>query len=209
VAAALLLAAAWLLLEPGDAPRPGRPASAPVGAGATPMTGEPPPRAPRAAAAPSAPSPAGRAPTAAAPARPIPVHPPDDLLDTPAWRSARLAFRPRELGALGPYVRQGLASARREMASCFGQAGATAPPDHPEADPDDDAPPPPSSEPAVLLLFLEARQGALDVIDARAEVLGSVPAEQVACCIEALRGREIPVLGAEPGRRYRLKLRLP
>lgn len=140
-----------------------------------------------------------------------PASSPSDDLDGPSWRSSRLAFRPRELGKLGPYVKAGLDAARRDMEFCYRQAAsapASAPRSAEPAEESDDEPSP-SQDPAVLLLYLEARDGALDVVEARTEYAGSLPRELVACCREVLRGRQIPAFGAEPGRRYRLKYRLP
>jgi hypothetical protein len=105
---------------------------------------------------------------------------------------------------MGPYVKAGLDAARREMGFCFRQAGgspagASAPVANPDA---------PSSEPAVLLLYLEAREGAIDVVGSRTEFLGASTAALVDCCREVLRGWEIPAFGAVPGRRYRVKFQL-
>ncbi len=115
-----------------------------------------------------------------------------------------MAFRLRELGPMGPYVKAGLDAARREMAFCFRQAGgAPAGAPAPVADPDA-----PSPDPAVLLLYLEAREGAIDVVGSRTEYLGTLAPELVECCREVLRGWEIPAFSAVPGRRYRLKFQL-
>jgi len=101
-------------------------------------------------------------------------------------------------------VKAGLDAARRDMAFCFSRAGDAPAP----AEGSDDGAPPPPSDPAVLLLYLEAREGALDVIEATTERLGTAAPELVECCREVLRGREIPAFDAVPGRRYRLTYRL-
>jgi hypothetical protein len=130
--------------------------------------------------------------------------PPDDGLDGPSWRSSRLAFRPRELGKVGRYVKVGLDAARRDMAFCFrGTGGDPAP-----ADGSDDGTPRLPSAPGILLLYIEAREGALDIIEARTERLGTATPELVECCRGVLRGRHIPAFDAMPGRRYRVKFRL-
>ena len=175
-----------------------------------------PPPAPVAAAPPVAPAAAGPAvgPPADAPAVALPMPPPRDALDTPEWRSARLAFRPRELGKLGPYVKVGLDAARRDMGFCFQRAAARAGPAPAAADqldapnPPDDAAPPSAPDPAILLLYMEAREGALDIVDTRTEHLGTSSPELVECCREVLRGMEIKAFGTVPGRRYRIKFRL-
>jgi hypothetical protein len=105
-------------------------------------------------------------------------------------------------------VKAGLAAARRDMAFCFRQAGAAAEAAPPAGEVPDDAPPPPPSDPAVLLLYLEAREGALDIVDTRTEHRGTTAPELVECCREVLRGLEIPAFNVVPGQRYRLKYRL-
>ena len=130
--------------------------------------------------------------------------PPDDGLDGPSWKSSRLAFRPRELGKVGRHVKIGLDAARRDMASCFGRTGGDTAP----AGSSDRAAPPVPRDPGVLLVYIEAREGALDVIEARTERLGTATPELVECCRGVLRGRQIPAPGAVAGRRYRVKFRL-
>jgi len=122
---------------------------------------------------------------------------PQDEPDLASWDSARFAFTFRELGAMGPYVKVGLDGARRDMAFCFDQPGAAA------ADPAEV-----SSQPAVLLLYLEAREGAIDVVDVRAERLGGATSPFVECCRQVLRGLEIPAFKAVPGQRYRVRFQL-
>ena len=192
VTAALVLGTAWLLWERGETRKP-LPSSGgidgPGPGNAIPTDGA------RASAHPDAGTkgPSGPVPPRAVP-EPAPPPGPDDGLDAPSWRDSRLAFRPRELGKIGPYVKAGLDAARREMAFCYRQAGGP--------------PPPRTSDPAILLLYLEAREGALDIIDTRTEYLGTSAPEVVECCREVLRGREIPAFDTEPGRRYRVKYRL-
>jgi hypothetical protein len=135
--------------------------------------------------------------------------PPRDALDSASWRSSKLAFRPRELGKLGPYVKVRLDAARRDMDFCFQQATARGEPAAPAGEQPEDAPPPVRPDPAILLLYMEAREGALDIVDTRVEYRGTSSPELVECCREVLRGTEIKVFGAVPGQRYRLKFRLP
>jgi hypothetical protein len=145
---------------------------------------------------------AGASPPAASAAAARPA--PDEGPGGAAWRKARVAFQLRELGRMAPYVKTALDDARREMAFCFRGAA------HADAGgpaPDGDAPAP-RPRPAILLLYLEAREGALDVVDTRTDHLGDASPEVVECCREVLRGLEIPAFGAVPGARYRLKLPL-
>ncbi|MFL5404715.1 MAG: hypothetical protein ACJ79O_02530, partial [Myxococcales bacterium] len=152
----------------------------------------PPTAAPAALAATGSSEPAGA--ERVQPAAPQAGPAPDQEGDLSSWRSAKFAFTFRELGAMGPYVKVALDGARRDMAFCFDQADA----------PDPDAP----RDPAVLLLYLEGREGALDVVDARAERLGRRTPELVECCRQVLRGLEIPAFKAVPGQRYRLRFQL-
>jgi hypothetical protein len=106
----------------------------------------------------------------------------------------------RDLGPLAAYVRTGLNDARREMGHCFeADAAVRARAADPDAAP---------TGPAVLLLYLEARDGALDVIDTRVEYLGDSSPELVDCCRTVLRGYEISAFNAKPGQRYRVKYQL-
>jgi hypothetical protein len=136
----------------------------------------------------------------------------EDSLDGPAWQRSKVAFRTRDLGRLGPYVQSGLDGARRDMEFCYAQAPARrdrAPAPEPPPDAEQDATASSARpEPAVLLLYLEAREGALDVVEARTDHRGSSPPELVECCREVLRGMEIKAFGAVPGQRYRVKFRL-
>jgi hypothetical protein len=148
----------------------------------------------------AAPAPPPRPATHAAAPRP------EDGPDGQAWRQAKLAFGLRELGRMGPYVKVGLDAARRDMEFCFREAGLSAGAPPPSADPDAPAPPPP--DPAVLQLYLEAREGALDVVDVRVDHRGAATPELLECCRDVLQGLEIRTFGGAPGRRYRMKYRL-
>lgn len=118
---------------------------------------------------------------------------PDPRPDAGAWRNAPMAFGFRELGAMGPYVKAGLDAARRDMDFCFRQEAAS-----PEADRG-------PRKPAVLLLHVEAREGALEVVDALPDSMGDATPRLLECCRDVLRGYEIPAFKAVPGRRYRLR----
>ena len=119
-------------------------------------------------------------------------------IDSPSWRNARFAFTFRELGKMGPYVKAGLDGARREMSFCFDEANARSGADSGAA----------SKEPAVLLLYLEARAEALDVVDTRTERMGDATVEMVECCRQVLRGFAIPAFDTAPGQRFRVRFEL-
>jgi hypothetical protein len=205
-AAGLGLVALWLRLAAG-APRP--PPSGEASGGAAEPAGAALAGPAVALSSPAAPPRPLEGSAARAPARRPSVDAvasarPEDGPEAESWRASRVVFRPRELGRMGASVKVGLDQARREMEFCFRDAarasgGATAPPEDPVA-------PPP--EPAVLLLYLQAREGALDVVDVRVDYLGGATPELVACCREVLRGFEIPAFDAVPERRYRLKFPL-
>ena len=200
--AALLMVGVLLLLWDWGAPRKSRHATGPADAGAAPSFQPPPPlEAPTPLAAETS---AAQLPGARAiPSSPSPS-PPDDGLDAPEWKNAKLAFGMRELGAMGPYVKVGLAAARREMDFCFRQAERARPGTQASGEAQDPQPPPP----AVLLLYLEAREGALDIIATRTEYPGSLSPELIDCCRQVLRGFEIPAYKTVPGKRYRVNYHL-
>jgi hypothetical protein len=132
-----------------------------------------------------------------APVRPAEGLPPEEA--DPAWRETPFVSRFRDLGPVAAYVIAGLKNAREEMGFCFeAAAGARA-----AATGEDE------SSPAVLVLYLEARQGAIDVVDARTDDPGSAPRELVECCRGVLLGHEIPAPNAVPGRRFRLMHLVP
>ncbi|MFL5261350.1 MAG: hypothetical protein ACJ79R_21780 [Anaeromyxobacteraceae bacterium] len=133
-------------------------------------------------------------PPADAPAPAAAVRPARPPVDVAGWERARLAFGFRELGRIAPYVKTGLDAARRDMAFCFARGGAG------EAD----AP----ADPTILTLYLEAREGAIDVVESAVDHRGAARPELIECCREVLRGYEISAFGAVPGQRYRFKYAL-
>jgi hypothetical protein len=66
----------------------------------------------------------------------------------------------------------------------------------------------PDRAPAILVLYLEARTGAIDVVDVTLDSTGAALPETLECWAEVLRGLEIPAQGAAPGTRYRLRHRV-
>jgi len=209
VGAVLALVLVWAMRRTEQPRPPTVAAHEPPGAEAVPGPGEDPQRVAAPGAAPSArPAAAGSrdAPAARAMAVPASSPRPEEGPDGASWRRAKLAFGMRELGRMGPYVKVGLDAARREMAFCFSRQTAAAQASAPDGDADE---PPPAPDPAILLLYLEAREGALDVVDARTDHLGATSPEVADCCREVLRGWEIPAFKVVPGQRYRVKFELP
>jgi hypothetical protein len=95
------------------------------------------------------------------------------------------------------------------MDFCFHQAGAPSadPVEAPAAGLEEQGSTPPRrrADPAILLLYVEAREGALDVVETRIEHRGTASAALVECCREVLRGFEIKAFKTVPGSRYRIK----
>jgi hypothetical protein len=175
LAAIAVLAAgssALLAMAPGAAAQP---AAAPSSGEAAPIASQPSaPAAPTAAPVVSAP------PPAAAPA-PQPAR--DDFK---SW-SSEAAKLPQDLGRMGPSLKLGLDQARNDdMAFCFrdledGGRGSRA---------------------TDFVLYLEARDGAVDVVEAKVARPGALPASVIECARDVLRGLEVKVYFAEPGRRF-------
>lgn len=144
-----------------------------------------------------------RPPEIRAPAPPLPGGPPESAPPAPmderdrfqGW-SDTVAILPRDLGAMGPPLKLALDRVRNgDMAFCFrglersGEPGAESPPRHIRS--------------ADLLLYLQTREGAVDVVEAGVGNAGNLPPSVVACCREVIRGAELKVPFAEPGRRFR------
>jgi hypothetical protein len=126
--------------------------------------------------------------TAAAPA-PAPAAQRDALQE--AWRGTSVAVMPKDLGAMGPAIKLALDKVQREdMDFCFREPGK-------EGRMEAKTPRRASN----LMLFLETREGAVDVVEARVANAGTLPAAVVECCLEVARGLEIPLPSAEPGKR--------
>jgi hypothetical protein len=121
------------------------------------------------------------------------------------WEMVPAASKPAELGpALAVPVNTALRAARATIESCFEEdrrlrAGRPAP----TVDPDNVP-----TGPAVLVLQLESRGGALDVVSATVESLGTSTRELAECACQVLRGWPIDAPAATAGRRYRLKYSL-
>jgi hypothetical protein len=101
--------------------------------------------------------------------------------------SAKVAKLPGELGEMGPSLKLGLDAARNnDMAFCFrdlkGVASGTLATD--------------------FMLYLETRDGAIDVVGAKVARPGTLPPSVQECCLEVLRGLEVKVFFGTPGQRY-------
>ncbi|HET8540312.1 MAG TPA: hypothetical protein VFL83_10620 [Anaeromyxobacter sp.] len=197
-ALALLVAAAAALLVRLDR------SAGPVGAG----TGAPGGEAVAGAPAGGAITPALAPPPSVA----AEAQPPEPLVSPPrigarpraaasvAWEDVPVAARLSDLGpGLAAPVNAGLRAARDQMDSCFEEEDRILAKRRVRYDPD--APP---MGPAFLVLRLESRAGALDVVDTEVGRLGTSTPELVECARHVLRGWPIDAPAARPGTRYRL-----
>lgn len=118
-----------------------------------------------------------------------------------AWAEVPIAARPYDLGPeLARPIMAALDAARGNMDPCFEEEErALAKGKGPRFDPLN-----PPTGPAVLVLRLETREGALDVVDTEIDSLGTSTRALAVCCQQTLKGWPIPAPLAVPGRRYRL-----
>lgn len=157
----------------------------------------------------ASPAPLPPAPTdaVAAPAAPVSTKPIAPARRRPmaeatsAWAEVPIAARPYDLGPeLARPIMAALDAARGNMDPCFEEEDrALAKGQGPRFDPLN-----PPTGPAVLVLRLESREGALDVVDTELDSLGTSTRALAACCQQILKGWPIPAPLAVPGRRYRL-----
>lgn len=117
------------------------------------------------------------------------VHDLEKRDDFQNW-SASVAKLPGELGEMGPSLKLGLDSARNnDMAFCFrdlkGDASAAG-----------------RNLATDFVLYLETREGVVDVVGAKEARPGALPPSVRDCCLEVLRGLEVKVFFATPGQRY-------
>jgi hypothetical protein len=121
------------------------------------------------------------------------------------WAEVPVALRVNQLGpAIAADVKASLEEARAGMGSCF-RAEALALAGKPPQAEDPDRP---FGGPAVLVLQLESRDGAVDVVDVEVATLGTSTEGLATCCGNVLRGWRIPAAGSTTGKRFRLKLPL-
>jgi hypothetical protein len=126
---------------------------------------------------------------------PAPESPRPEDLD-PAWKAAKVTSTPSELGDMGPSLTLGLDAARRsDMAFCFRQLE--------QQEAEAGAPQPPHRRAGLVQLYVQTRENAVDVVDARVSNPGNLPPQVLDCCREVLRGLEVGVFFAEPGKRFR------
>lgn len=98
-----------------------------------------------------------------------------------------VAVLPKDLGEMGPSLKLGLDDVRNnDMAFCFrtlenGGSGSRA---------------------TDFLLYIETREDAVDVVEARVARPGALPPSVVECAREVLRGLEVKVFFAVPGKRF-------
>ena len=152
-----------------------------------------PKRAPEASPVPAAVSASDLLPTQAfrsAPARtvvapaPVAAEPQRDAFRN--W-SESVAVLPKDLGDMGPSLKLALDSARNnDMAFCFrelenGGSGSRA---------------------TDFMLYIETREDAVDVVEAKVARPGALPASVVECARDVLRGLDVKVFEAVPGQRF-------
>ncbi len=100
--------------------------------------------------------------------------------------SASVAKLPRDLGEVGPSLKLGLDNVRNnDMEFCFrGLKGA------------------PGMLATDFMLYLETRDGEVDVVGAKVARPGTLPPSVRDCCLEVLRGLTVKVFFGTPGQRY-------
>ena len=154
-----------------------------------PAAANPPPLETSAPAAPApAPMPAPAPPRVAIAPAPVAAPAPEQERDNFKHWSATVAVLPEDLGEVGPSLKLGLDEARNnDMAFCFR---------------DMDHSGPWSTRATDFLLYIETRDGAVDVDDAKVARPGSLPPSVVECCRDVLRGLEVKVFFSVPGQRY-------
>jgi hypothetical protein len=144
------------------------------------------------ASAPAAPEPApiavapAPAPIAIAPAPVAAPAPQQERDDFKNW-SDTVAHLPQDLGDVGPSLKLGLDEVRnKDMEFCFRnmEPGGRW-----------------STRATDFVLYLESREDAVDVIDAKVARPGALPPAVLECCRDVLRGLEVKVFSAVPGQR--------
>ena len=101
--------------------------------------------------------------------------------------SDSVAVLPKDLGEIGPSLKLGLDNARNSaMAFCFrelenGGSGSRA---------------------TDFMLYIETRENAVDVVEAKVARPGALPPSVVECARDVLRGLVVPVFFAVPGQHF-------
>ena len=126
------------------------------------------------------------APIAIAPARVTAPAPEQEQDHFKNW-SPTVAHLPEDLGEMGPSLKFGLDDARNnDMAFCFRdveQSGR-------------------GTLATDFILYLEAREDAVDVVDVKVARPGNLPPSVRECCRDVLRGLEVKVFFSVPGQRF-------
>ena len=118
---------------------------------------------------------------------PAPVHVEPERDAFRNW-SDGVAVLPKDLGEMGPSLKLGLDDVRNnDMAFCFrelenGGRGSRA---------------------TDFMLYIETREDAVDVVEARVARPGALPPSVVECARDVLRGLEVKVFEAVPGQHFR------
>ncbi|HET9596743.1 MAG TPA: hypothetical protein VFP65_14235, partial [Anaeromyxobacteraceae bacterium] len=103
--------------------------------------------------------------------------------------SRSVAVLPKDLGQMGPSLKLALDDARnKDMAFCFSEV--------------EGAPHPRTIRSSNLMLYLQSRDGVVDVVEAQVAHPGDLPPSVVDCACEVLRGMEVKVFFTTPGQRY-------
>ncbi|MFL5273757.1 MAG: hypothetical protein ACJ79E_17000 [Anaeromyxobacteraceae bacterium] len=124
-------------------------------------------------------------------AAPAPALAPERDAVEEAWRGTPVAVLPKDLGEVGPELKLALDKQQREdMEFCFRDAGGNG---RMEAQTPRRA--------GSLVLFLEGREGAVDVVRAKIGQPGTLPAEVMECARQVAEGLEMKVSSAQPGKK--------
>jgi hypothetical protein len=108
--------------------------------------------------------------------------------------SPSVAVLPGDLGEMGPSLKLGLDDVRnKDMAFCFRDL---------ERQGDDAGVARTSTRATDFLLYLEVRDGVVDVVDAKVARPGMLPPSVQECCRDVLRGLEVKTFFTVPGERF-------
>jgi hypothetical protein len=126
-------------------------------------------------------------------AAPAPTLAPERDAVEQAWRGTKLSILPKDLGEMGPELKLALDKQQREdMEFCFrdpsgsGRMEAQTP-----------------RRAGTLLLFLESREGAVDVVQARIAHGGTLPPDVLECALQVAHGLEMRLPSAAPGKKLK------
>ncbi|HET9598116.1 MAG TPA: hypothetical protein VFP65_21185, partial [Anaeromyxobacteraceae bacterium] len=120
----------------------------------------------------------------------------------PAWSEVPVAPRLSSFGPLARAVHEGLGRARDALEPCYAADARSRAGQRARVPASDEL------GSAVVMLEIESRDGALEIVALPLQELGGSSQELVACCEDVLRGFRFVAPGAAPGRRYRLPYQL-